>query len=272
MRRGAASRTSAGNGLRQLPRSASTRRRTSRGSRPRPPTTCSSRCRASRSAPRTRERGLGQASENVLINGERITNKSRRRRRSTAAHFCRQRRSDRDRRCREPRHSGAVRPGRQRHPEGASQGRAASSSGTPTFAPISPKPEYDTRIGQLLRTPGPVDYTLSVRERCRVAAAFGGPVDDHRPQPHVIETPRRGLSFANIRVRDFQTKFGTGWSRIVGRQSDARRTRPIGARNIRDRPRLLAGGDRAPDQPAEARPAIMPTSTPITSSRSARAA
>ena len=88
----------------------STRRPTSRGSRPRPPTTCWSRCRASPSARASTERGLGQASENVLINGERIANKSRRRRvdqlQRVASQQCR---ADRDRRRREPGHRRACR-------------------------------------------------------------------------------------------------------------------------------------------------------------------
>ena len=69
----------------------------------------------------TSDRGLGQASENVLINGQRIANKS-----GGAVdqleYTRRQCRADRDRRRRQPWHRRSLGPGRERHSDRHEEG------------------------------------------------------------------------------------------------------------------------------------------------------
>ena len=253
--------------------SASTRPPTSRASRRKPPTTCSRRCRASRSAAPTRASAASaRRRENVLINGQRITNKIRRRGRSAAAH------------ARPPMSTGSRSSMRQasaspacpaRSPTSSSrqmtQGARASSNGIRRSARISRSRSARRRRSA---TPArPARSTTLFRSRTLSGrGGLGGPIRDLRRQPCSDRDAERNLPFANIdecvhagEVRRFD---GPGSS--LGNLTWA--TRPTGARHS-----CATRGVRRPASSAAAinrRPsstATSSTSTAIMNSRSGRA-
>ena len=150
--------------------SASTRRPTSRGSRPRPPTTCSPRCRASPSARRIRaSAALARRRENVLINGQRIANKSGGAVDAAAAHRARPTSSG----SRSSMPPASASPGcPARSPTSSSRQRPRSSGQfewNPSFRAHFAKPEY---VGGSISYSGkPGRSTTRCRSRTTPAAA-----------------------------------------------------------------------------------------------------
>lgn len=152
-----------------------------------------------------RERGLGQASENVLINGRRIANKS-----GGAVD--------------ELRRTSAANVARIEIVEAASLGIAGlsgqvanivltetkSASGqfewTPDFRAHYSKPNLFRGSISYSGETGPVDYTLSVKNQAG-RGAFGGPIVITDPLGAITERREQHFHSESERVT-FQTKFG----------------------------------------------------------------
>ena len=107
-----------------------------------------------------------------------------------------QRRPDRDRRCGEPRHRRAC-PARS--PTSSSSRRPrrrASSTGTRAFARISPSPSCSAVRSATRARPGPVDYTLSVKNNPG-RGGFGGPILIYDANGSADRAAARNLPFGN---------------------------------------------------------------------------
>ena len=154
---------------------ASIPRPTSPASRPRPPTTCCVQVPGFTIRSADQERGLGQASENVLINGQRIANKSGGAIDELQKVSAAQCRADRDRRGRAARHRRPVGTGRQRHRQGGRQGQRAVRMGARNPRPLC-QAQAARGLGQLLGQDGP-GRLYACRSRTTAGrGAFGGPI------------------------------------------------------------------------------------------------
>ena len=190
----------------------------------------------------TVERGLGQASENVLINGQRIANKS-----GGAIE--------------EVKRTAISNVDRIEISDAASLGvaglvgqvanvilkAAKGSSGqfewNPDFRAHYSKPNLFNGSASYSGTKGPVDYTLSVRDNGG-RGAFGGPIVLYDPDG--VETERRHEVYhSESDLVTFQTKFGLdGPGSSVGNLTLAY-TPYWNPTHIRDRRDLVSGIDRS---------------------------
>ena len=163
------------------------------------------------------ERGLGQASENVLINGQRIANKSGRCDRPAAADVGAERRPNRDRPGSKPRHSRPVGSGRQHHPEGADQGLGPVRMGSGLSNQFHRARDL-RRVDQLFEPRGAARLYLIGQCRLRPRRSWRpGQIFD--ANHNLIETARRDLP-QRISGPWTEGEVRARRARLVGRQSD----------------------------------------------------
>ena len=188
-------------------KSGSTRPPTSPASRRRPPTTCWSRSRLHDPDRRHERRGLGQASENVLINGQRIANKIGRRGRPAPAHLGVERRADRDRRCREPRHRRPVGAGREHHPEGQTHKASGQFEWNAQLPRAFHQAGAARRLGQLFGQGRAGRLHLFGQERLRARRPRRAD-RDLRSQPTSSSKRRNEVYHSEYEEANIQAKFG----------------------------------------------------------------
>ena len=156
----------------------------------------------------TSERGLGQASENVLINGQRIANKSGGAVDQLQAHLG-ARTSSGSRSSTRP--ASASPACRARSPTSSSRAQAKSSGQfewDPSFRAHFAKPELLGGSISYSGKTGPVDYTLSVKNDSG-RGGFGGPILIYDRNGVLTETPARNLPFGISRRRTSRPSSGS---------------------------------------------------------------
>ena len=186
----------------------STPPRISPASRPRPPMTCWSRCRASRSSRRSRgARARARPGDRERAD-QRPANRQQigRRGRPAKAHLGRRGRADRDRRCRQPRHRRACRAGRERRPQGREQSVGPVRMGSELSRPLR-EARVSRGLDQLFGQERPGRLYLLGAEQLRAAAGSAG---RSRSTTATAFSPRRRheVYHSEYEEANLQAKFG----------------------------------------------------------------